>query len=83
MIFDRINLTRRVLAALCAALDLAREDADHAGISEVSAVREKVAKDLGEVVRNAFNNGGITEAEAKFAMRPIYSTANEVHHGGV
>ncbi|MFI9082180.1 hypothetical protein ACIGW8_38125 [Streptomyces sioyaensis] len=80
MIFDRINLTRRLIAALGDALWLASEHGAHDRIPGFSELREEAARDLGEVVRNAYNNGGITETQAKAAMRPIYSTANEVRH---
>ncbi|UJB43448.1 hypothetical protein [Streptomyces sp. A1-5] len=82
MTLDRINLTRRLIAALGDATWLATETGMRNRIAAFSELREKAAKDLGEVVRNAYNNGGITEAQAKSAMCPIYSTANEVHHGG-
>ncbi|MEO3978370.1 hypothetical protein [Streptomyces sp. CAU 1734] len=83
MILDRINLTRRLVAALCDALHLARESGAHAQASDFSALRDKTAKDLGEMTRNAYTNGGISEAEARAAMRPIYSARNEMSHGGV
>ncbi|WP_382465576.1 hypothetical protein ACFIN9_20805 [Streptomyces noursei] len=83
MILDRINLSRQLIAALGDATWLAAEAGKHDRTPSFSELREKAAKDLGEVVRNAYNNGGITERQAKAAMRPIYSTANEVHHGGV
>ncbi|QHC25961.1 hypothetical protein [Streptomyces sp. GS7] len=82
MILDRINLSRRLIAALSDAIWLAAETGMHDRTPSFSELRERAAKELGEVVRNAYNNGGITEAQAKAAMRPIYSTANEVHRGG-
>ncbi|MFJ9616876.1 hypothetical protein [Streptomyces noursei] len=83
MILDRINLSRRLIAALGDALWLATESGMRDHIPDFANLRTKVAKDLGEAVRNAYDNGVITEAQAKSAMRPIYSTVNEVHHGGV
>ncbi|MFK0293603.1 hypothetical protein ACIQU6_24445 [Streptomyces sp. NPDC090442] len=82
MILDRINLTRRLIAAFGDALYLAHEAGASGQVSEFRALRIAASRDLGEMVRNAHGNGGITEVQAKSAMRPIYSTANEVHHDG-
>ncbi|WP_052865610.1 hypothetical protein [Streptomyces niger] len=59
---------------------MARETGTLDRFPDFYELREKAAKDLGEMVRTAYNNGGITEAQAQSAMRPIYSTANEAQH---
>lgn len=83
MILDRINLTRRLIAALGDALHLAHENGAHDLASDFYALRDKAARDLGEMVRNAFNNGAISEVEARSAMRPFYSAKHETEGAGV
>ncbi|WP_206502213.1 hypothetical protein [Streptomyces chrestomyceticus] len=80
MILERINLTRRLIAALGDALYLAQEVGALNRVLEFRGLRIAASLDLGEMVRNAYNNGGITEAQAQSAMRPIYSSANEEQH---
>ncbi|MEH6373276.1 hypothetical protein V7793_02780 [Streptomyces sp. KLMMK] len=83
MILDRINLMRRLVAALGDALFLAHEAGAQDHVLEFRALRIAASRDLGEITRNAFTNGGISEAEAQAAMRPIYSAQNEMSHSGV
>ncbi|MEU2952817.1 hypothetical protein [Streptomyces xanthochromogenes] len=78
MLLDRINLTRRVIAALSDALHLANEVHDSGAAAGFYALRDAAARDLNAIVERAFTNGALTDAEVRSARRPIYGARHEM-----
>ncbi|KOG53040.1 hypothetical protein ADK76_29250 [Streptomyces griseoflavus] len=77
MLTDRINLLRRLIAALSDALHLANGQGDRERSAEFYALRDATARDLNTTVERAFTNGVITDAEVRSALRPIYGAKHE------
>ncbi|MFH8344651.1 hypothetical protein [Streptomyces sp. NPDC018045] len=77
MILNRIRLSRRIIAALGDAHELANRTDSGDLAAKFSALQGEACRDLGDVVCNAYNNGGIAEPDARSALRPIYSTRHE------
>ncbi|WP_188277002.1 hypothetical protein [Streptomyces sp. CBMA152] len=77
MVTERINLLRRLIAALSDALHLANGHGEREWAAEFSALRDSTARELNTTVERAFTNGVLSEAEVRNALRPIYSAQHE------
>ncbi|GGP84498.1 hypothetical protein [Streptomyces melanogenes] len=77
MLAERINLLRRVIAALSDALHLANGLGESERAAEFYALRDSAARELNMTVEQAFTNGVLTDAEVRNARRPIYGAQHE------
>ncbi|MFC0847111.1 hypothetical protein ACFH04_25850 [Streptomyces noboritoensis] len=77
MLTERINLLRRLIAALSDALHLANGLGESQRAAEFHALRDSTARELNTTVERAFTNGVLTDAEVRNARRPIYGAHHE------
>ncbi|MGW2815134.1 hypothetical protein [Streptomyces sp. NPDC001415] len=83
MLAERINLLRRMVAALSDALHLANGLGESERAAEFYALRDSTARELNTTVERAFTNGVLTDAEVRSARRPIYGARHEMESARV